>query len=67
MKLLRQKKVLEMTGLKRSSLYNYIALGLFPKPVALGRRAVAWVESEIVEWIESRIRERDERIANGCC
>ncbi|MBD9574833.1 AlpA family transcriptional regulator [Pseudomonas sp. PDM23] len=64
MKLLRQKKVLEMTGLKRSSLYNYIALGLFPRPVALGRRAVAWVESEVVEWIESRIRERDERIAN---
>jgi len=65
MKLLRQKKVLEMTGLKRSSLYNYIALGLFPRPVALGRRAVAWVEGEIVEWMESRIRERDERIANG--
>tara|TARA_Y100000815_G_C13314745_1_gene489938 strand:- start:1259 stop:1390 length:132 start_codon:yes stop_codon:yes gene_type:complete len=27
----------------------------FPAPVKLGARASAWVESEINDWIESRI------------
>ncbi|MEE2749373.1 MAG: AlpA family phage regulatory protein [Pseudomonadota bacterium] len=29
--------------------------GTFPAPVKLGARASAWIESEINEWIESRI------------
>ncbi|EOW9422215.1 AlpA family phage regulatory protein, partial [Vibrio cholerae] len=31
----------------------------FPKSVPLGGRAVAWVESEIEEWMESRLSMRD--------
>lgn len=26
----------------------------FPKPIKIGRRAVAWRESEIREWIDGR-------------
>jgi len=33
----------------------------FPEPVRLGKNAVAFVESEIEEWIEARIRDRDEK------
>jgi prophage regulatory protein len=36
-----------------------MAEGTFPKPVKLGARAVAWVESEVEEWILARIEERD--------
>jgi len=32
--------------------------GRFPPPVALGVRAVGWVEAEIEEWIRERIAER---------
>lgn len=50
---------MDCTGLGRSTIYNYIADGSFPKPVSLGARAVAWVESEVQDWILERIEERD--------
>ena len=33
--------------------------GQFPKRIHLGPRRVGWVESEVVEWLQQRIRERD--------
>lgn len=59
MQIWRLKKVMEQTGLGRSSIYNFIKEGIFPKPVPLGGRAVGWLATEINAWIESRIRERD--------
>jgi len=61
MKILRLKDVMITTGLSRSTIYCYISGGIFPKSVTLGSRAVGWVESEVLEWIIARIRERDER------
>lgn len=61
MKLIRQKEVTEMTGVSRASVYKLMAVGRFPKSVSLGERAVAWVESEVQEWILERIAERDEQ------
>lgn len=58
-KLIRKKDVLAATGFKNSTLYKYISEGRFPRPVSLGERSVAWVESEVVEWIEARIVARD--------
>jgi prophage regulatory protein len=29
--------------------------GTFPKPIKLSERAVAWVDHEVQEWLESRI------------
>ena len=52
--LLRLPEVLTRTGLSRTGVYRRIASGAFPAPVALGERAVAWRESEISDWIESR-------------
>ncbi|WP_332408370.1 AlpA family transcriptional regulator [Vibrio metschnikovii] len=49
-----------MTGLGRSTIYKFMADETdFPKSVPLGGRAVAWVESEIEEWMESRLSMRD--------
>ena len=47
---LRKKSVLEHTGLSQSLLYEMMARDEFPRPVKIGRRAVAWRESEIAEW-----------------
>jgi len=55
-RLLRLDAVKEITGLSRSTIY---ADPLFPKPVKIGERAVAWVEDEIREWIDARIAERE--------
>lgn len=59
MRLIKLKDVMNNTGLARSTIYKYISEGVFPKPVSLGERAVAWVESEIEDWIQEKIEQRD--------
>jgi len=64
-KVLRIKKMNEKTGLSRSSTYNKINPASkyfdpsFPKPVRLGASSVGWVESEVDEWIASRVQARN--------
>ncbi len=59
---LRLPDVLERTGLSRSTIYVRLAEGRFPRPVALGGRAVGWIEAEVDEWVRDRIAEsRPER------
>ena len=55
-KLLRIKKVSEKTGLPKTTIYEEINKNIFPKQISLGKRTVAWVESEIDDWIKSRIQ-----------
>lgn len=54
--ILRRKQVQARTGLSRSTIYLYIKGGLFPKPIALGPRAVGWIESEVSDWIAERLK-----------
>lgn len=61
MKFMRLNDVKAATGLARSTVYKYVKQGVFPAPVSLGGRAVAWVEFEVQAWIADRIRERDLR------
>jgi prophage regulatory protein len=58
--LIKLYEVLDMTALSRSSLYALIAKGQFPAPVKIGPRASAWNHSEIADWIDARIAERDQ-------
>jgi prophage regulatory protein len=44
------------TALSRSTLYEWIKRGDFPRPLKLGARIVAWRESDVNEWLESRQR-----------
>lgn len=53
--IMRLPEVLNRTGLGRSTIYLKIADGTFPKPVRLGARAVGWLESDISDWVLSRI------------
>ncbi|WP_171230683.1 AlpA family transcriptional regulator [Ruegeria sp. HKCCA4008] len=53
-KLIRRPEVETLTGLSRSTIYEWINSGRFPKPLQLGPRTVAWREADILEWIESR-------------
>ena len=61
-KLLRLPEVISRTGYKRSNIYQLMNLGDFPKSVQLGPRAVAWLSSEIDQWIDDRINELDQRL-----
>lgn len=57
-KLIKLRAVQERTTLARSTIYKYMAEGLFPKRVQLGKRNVAWDLEEVESWIRSKLLER---------
>jgi prophage regulatory protein len=57
---LRLDAVKRVTGLGRSTIYDLMAAGLFPRPVKIGNgKAVAWSASEIANWQRDRMAARD--------
>jgi prophage regulatory protein len=63
LRLLRLPKVKDRTGLGRSTIYDRVSRGEFPRPVSLGNggRAVAWLESDINAWIQTKVEAAGER------
>jgi prophage regulatory protein len=57
---LRLPEVKRRTGLSRSTIYEGMAKGTFPSNVPLGPQGRGWVDSEISEWQQRRIAERDD-------
>lgn len=53
--LIRRKEVERITALSCSRMYALMALGEFPRPIQLGPMSVAWVASEVHEWVAARI------------
>lgn len=53
-RLLRRPEVEGCTGQSRSTLYDWMKRGEFPQPVKLGARLVAWHDSNVTAWLESR-------------
>lgn len=56
-KILRLPTVKEKSGLSRSTIYLRIKKGDFPKPISLGDRAVGWLENDIDDWLDKKIKE----------
>lgn len=61
--ILRRKQVEKRTGLPRSSIYAKLDPNspatfdpTFPKQIAIGARAVGWLESEIEAWLARRVK-----------
>lgn len=54
-RLIRLTEVKTLTGLSTSSIYRLLATDSFPAQIPLGARSVAWVESEVLDWMKSRI------------
>ena len=53
---LKLNDVKRMTGLSRTTIYDWIRKGKFPESIKLGERASAWLASEVNSWIKDRIR-----------
>ena len=49
-RLLRLAEVSTMVGLKRSSIYRYVAEGRFPSPIKVGERSVRWKLADVLAW-----------------
>ncbi len=52
----RMPQVEAITGLKRPTIYAHIKAGIFPKPIKIGPRAVAWPDSSLKLWLDGRSR-----------
>ncbi|MGB0938945.1 MAG: AlpA family transcriptional regulator [Colwellia sp.] len=59
MRFIKLDEVMHCTGLGRSSIYKYMNNGDFPRSISLGDRAVAWVESEVHDWMAEKLAMRD--------
>ena len=57
-KLLRLSQVIEITGLKRPQIYRYMRCGEFPRSFKIGPASVAWLASEVDEWIIKKSKQR---------
>lgn len=53
--LIRLTVVLQRTALSKTSIYDLMKAGDFPASIPLGGKSVAWVESEVNQWIADRI------------
>jgi prophage regulatory protein len=54
MRFLRIRQVMQLTGLSRMTIYRLELSGKFPQRRRLGQNSVAWLESDIELWAESR-------------
>jgi prophage regulatory protein len=45
----------------RVHIYRLVKAGKFPAPIKVGQNRIGWVESEIDEWLNVKIAERDAR------
>ena len=57
---LRLPRVREVTGLSTSTIWRLEQEGKFPKRRRIGKRAIAWLESEIKHWVEYGNRKNEE-------
>ena len=54
MKFLRIRQVMQLTGLSRMTIYRLELAGEFPKRRQPSKNSVAWLDTDITQWGESR-------------
>jgi prophage regulatory protein len=58
-RLVREPERFHLTQLSRTQCWRLERQGKFPKRIPISERSVAWLESEVLAWIDGRARERD--------
>jgi len=57
-KIIKLDSVKELTKLSESTIYRLMSQGKFPKQFKLAKRACAWIEQEVVDYLDKRINNR---------
>lgn len=57
--ILKINEVVQKCNLSKATIYKKIKEGSFPKQIKLSARSSGWLESEINDWIVSRVQSRD--------
>ena len=60
---IRLPAVLQKVGMSKSHIYNLMGLGEFPAQIKISQKISVWVASEIDDWIQEKIKQRDEEEA----
>jgi len=58
MRILSKRQLKEMVLYSPQHIARLEKAGLFPKRVQLGPNRVGWVESEVLDWLKSRLESR---------
>jgi prophage regulatory protein len=54
MRVIKIKKVRELTSLSSATIYRLVKNGEFPKQLKLAERSSGWLLEEINDWLESK-------------
>jgi prophage regulatory protein len=52
---IRLHELTAVTGMSRSTIYNRMKDGSFPRSYQLGARLVAWLEKDVESWMASKV------------
>lgn len=64
-KIIKLPQVCEITSLSKSSIYEKMAKGEFPKSVSISNRCVGWLLSEVNTFIQERVAESRKEQSNA--
>ena len=52
---LRIPEIVHRTGMSRTTIYDRINEGKFPKQIPLGSNLVVWLESDVQKWMQEQV------------
>lgn len=52
---IRMTELKGKVALSRSQIYKLIQQGEFPEPIKLGKKISVWTDSEVEEWMSSKL------------
>lgn len=54
-RLISRSEVIQRVSLCKASIYKRMKAGQFPRPISIGGRRVAWLETDIDNWITEQL------------
>lgn len=60
-RLINIKEVINLTSLKTTAIYTLMKKGEFPQSIKITSDRVAWLESDIEEWINAKIEQSKDK------
>lgn len=61
-RMMRKREVLRLVGVAHTTVWRWERARTFPQRVQLGPLSVAWYEDEIIQWLNSRVRQGGKRL-----
>ena len=60
MKIIKMNAVKQITTFSSTTIYRLIKKGSFPKQIKLSEKSSGWIEQEVIDYLNDRVKERGE-------